>query len=187
MEIDNIGQILSYLIFKENEGYIVYVFERPKDNGVIFSYSWQRDISLIKDSFVIKDKEDLLNIIDTLKSECIKYNARAYITTTRRVVGDLRGKIDTNTFVKIYDGVSEEKVTIYDVDGEYRHKTNQILDRIQDFDFKLKNTIVLPTPNGHHILTRAVIPYKKIWYNFPGLFMSFMDGTILYCNLREVK
>lgn len=207
--VDNFETLASYLFdvrkpLSENEFYFLQILVRGKDGNHVSGNNKNR---LVK-YYVIRSKEQLLDLKDEIIGICHVVNGRAYIHPTRRNLKEVANQAledTTHTFVSqnwiglrgVYSTacgqsyVSSDKQFIVDLDGYEVHsqETNNLVNFVntlrghKDENGEIAQWVV-PTKNGIHLITNAfdVGEFSK---KYPGIDIHKNNPTLLYYKERN--
>lgn len=190
--IDNLEIIKPLLNFKKNHFFMLYIFQRKKDQEVKENHQSVRTIK----SYCIDSLEYLEKRYDEIQKLCELFNARAYIhicSQSHEDIGlDMISKISERIKQKqynqkhVFDSVvgsiaTKEKYWIVDVDNNDETFKKELVEHI---NYKcrpsgLKIIATVPTKNGYHLITERfdVQEFKK---KYPLIDIQKKNPTLLY-------
>lgn len=190
--VDNFKQIKSLLSFKDvGDFYFIQIFKRKKDNPDLSSHE-----KLIR-SYSVFSLEEYDKLEDSIKSQCLSNNARAYIRLNKRnskvialkMASDIIDKVasnQTNSLYKVYDSVvgqyhqDKDKTWLIDVD----YPAVVALDIIEWIRDKMGNNLfkaMIPTLNGFHVITKP-FDIREFKIIYPTIDIHKDNPTLLYFN-----
>lgn len=187
--IDNIEIIKSLLKFeKEGDFYMLYVFQRKKDQEDKDNHQSVRTIK----SYCIESIEYLDKKYSEIKLLCETFKARAYIHVCSQnhkdvsldMISKICERLKQNQFNQknVFDSVvgqikTREKYWIIDVDGNEPVALHAIIDSLRPEGPKVIAKI--PTKNGVHLITERfdVMEFKKM---YPHIDIQKKNPTLLY-------
>lgn len=205
--VDNFELLAGYLFderrpLTEDEFYFLQILVRGKDGNHVSGNNKNR---LVK-YYVIRSKEQLLDLKDEIIGICHVVNGRAYIHPTRRSLKEVANKAleDTaHTFVSqnwiglrgVYSTaagqsyVSGDKQFIVDLDDfQYNDvlEVSMFIDHLRgrkDERGRIAQKIV-PTKHGYHLITNA-FDVGEFTKKYPGIDIHKNNPTLLYYKSIE--
>ena len=200
--VDNFELLANYLFtwrraLTEDEFYFLQILVRGKDGNHVSGNNKNR---LVK-YYVIRSKEQLLDLKDEIVGICEVVNGRAYIHPTRRSLKEVANRTleDTaHTFVSqnwiglrgVYSTaagqsyVSGDKQFIVDLDNFTYEQASEVFDFVNTLrgrkdDMGNIAQVIIPTKNGYHLITNAfdVMEFSK---KYPNIDIHKNNPTLLY-------
>ena len=200
--VDNFELLANYLFawrrpLEEDEFYFLQILVRGKDGNHVSGNNKNR---LVK-YYVIRSKEQLLDLKDEIVGICNVVNGRAYIHPTRRSLREVANQAleDTaHTFVSqnwiglrgVYSTaagqsyVSNDKQFIVDLDDFTYDQASEMFDFVNTLRGRKDENgnisqIILPTKHGYHLITNAfdVGEFSK---KYPNIDIHKNNPTLLY-------
>lgn len=200
--VDNFELLANYLFtwrrdLSEDEFYFLQILVRGKDGNHVSGNNKNR---LVK-YYVIRSKEQLLDLKEEIIGICGVVNGRAYIHPTRRSlkeVANLALENTAHTFVSqnwiglrgVYSTaagqsfVSGDKQFIVDLDEFTYDQAKEVFDFINTLRGRADNTgnisqIIIPTVHGYHLITNA-FDVGEFTKKYPGIDIHKNNPTLLY-------
>ncbi len=200
--VDNFELLSNYLFtwrrtLDEDEFYFLQILVRGKDGNHVSGNNKNR---LVK-YYVIRSKEQLLDLKDEIVGICHVVNGRAYIHPTRRSlkeVANLALENTARTFVSqnwiglrgVYSTaagqsyVSNDKQFIVDLDDFTYDQAHEVFDFVNTLrgrkdDMGNISQIILPTKHGYHLITNA-FDVGEFAKKYPGIDIHKNNPTLLY-------
>ena len=205
--VDNFELLAGYLFderrpLTEDEFYFLQILVRGKDGNHVSGNNKNR---LVK-YYVIRSKEQLLNLKDEIVGICEVVNGRAYIHPTRRSLREVANRAleDTaHTFVSqnwiglrgVYSTaagqsyVSNDKQFIVDLDEFTYDQAREVFDFINTLrgrkdDMGNISQIIIPTKHGYHLITNA-FDVGEFTKKYPNIDIHKNNPTLLYYKSIE--
>lgn len=200
--VDNFELLANYLFdqrkpLDEDEFYFLQILVRGKDGNHVSGNNKNR---LVK-YYVIRSKEQLLDLKDEIIGICHVVNGRAYIHPTRRSLKEVANRAleDTaHTFVSqnwiglrgVYSTaagqsyVSGDKQFIVDLDDFTYDQAKEVFDFVNTLRGRKDeqgniSQIILPTKHGYHLITNA-FDVGEFTKKYPGIDIHKNNPTLLY-------
>ena len=200
--VDNFELLSNYLFdwrkpLDEDEFYFLQILVRGKDGNHVSGNNKNR---LVK-YYVIRSKEQLLDLKDEIVGVCGVVNGRAYIHPTRRSLKEVANRAleDTaHTFVSqnwiglrgVYSTaagqsyVSGDKQFIVDLDDFTHEQAKEVFDFVNTLRGRKDergniSQIILPTKHGYHLITNA-FDVGEFTKKYPEIDIHKNNPTLLY-------
>lgn len=191
--VNNFKIIKNFLSFAEEDCfYFLQIIRRKKENINLASNS-----KLIK-TYFITSREDLEKNKEEIITLCKVFNARAYISLSRKslfnytlnVISHLSDRVSSGNLIKIWKSFSSQAtltkgtlVWLVDVDKESIDKKEKIKETINACEPLNKNKILLevPTISGMHLIT-SPFNSTKFKLSYPNIDIHKDCLTLLYYN-----
>ena len=205
--VDNFELLSNYLFtyrrsLNEDEFYFLQILVRGKDGNRVSGNNKNR---LVK-YYVIRSKEQLLDLKEEIIGICNVVNGRAYIHPTRRSLKEVANKtlIDTSlTFVSqnwiglrgVYSTacgqsyVSNDKQFIVDLDDFTIDQVKEVFDfvntlRGREDEMGNISQLIVPTKHGYHLITNA-FDVGEFAKKYPNIDIHKNNPTLLYYKSIE--
>ena len=205
--VDNFELLANYLFtwrrtLNEDEFYFLQILVRGKDGNHVSGNNKNR---LVK-YYVIRSKEQLLDLKDEIVGICGVVNGRAYIHPTRRSLKEVANRAleDTaHTFVSqnwiglrgVYSTaagqsyVSGDKQFIVDLDDFTYDQAREVFDFVNTLrgradDMGSISQIIVPTKHGYHLITN-VFDVGEFAKKYPGIDIHKNNPTLLYYKSND--
>ena len=192
--INNLELVRPLLNFeKKGDFYMLYVFKRKKDQP-----EGERDnhqsVRTIK-SYCIESIDHLERRWDEIKQLCEMFKARAYIHVQKQNHFDVSLNMMVALAQRIQDGNNNQKGLFDSVVGQIKTQEKRWIIDVDDMmeasplmmahidhkckPFGSKIEAVIPTKNGHHLITKKfdVMKFKEA---YPDLDIQKKNPTLLY-------
>jgi hypothetical protein len=201
--VNNVKYVREMLSFEDKDDfYFLQILKRRKDNPDL-----KRDMIVVT-NFHIESFEQYDSLMPHVMSMCNSENARAYFRVNRRnythlsyhmlkrvvevissgAVKSLKGSFDSvcgqhhNDKDKtwIVDIDTADTRSIDNPDGYVEFDVEKLIYELQAETKKEPMTVLFPTKNGYHFITRP-FNLKKFKDKFPGIDVHKDNPTLLYC------
>lgn len=196
--VDNFDRILSIMDIDNYPDHFMFLqvlsrnkdFDNPSNNNRFFK------------SYLIRSKEQLMNLKEEIVWMCERYNARAYINLSIKSFKRLQSELAVDLVKNITEGLVMNpmhkinslagsisgivKRWVIDIDAEDMPNKDDIFDTVSEL-VKEANTenhmiVKIPTKNGMHLVT-SPFNVKKFGKKYhPGMVHKESGGTLLYAK-----
>lgn len=197
--IDNIELIKPLLNFsEEGDFYMLYIFKRKKDQPEGEKDNHQ-SVRTIK-TYCVENIEYLEKRYDEIKQLCEMFKARAYIHVQKQNHKDVSLEMMMSLAQRIRDGQhkqqnlfdsvvgqikTQEKRWIVDIDTKDENtllKIMNIINNVKPYKEDPKVIKVIPTKNGHHLITERfdVMEFQKYFLGGDVPDIQKKNPTLVY-------